>query len=429
MSDNLTPISLSRCLLRQSLRVLLGLVMLVLLWGCGTVPGLQEESAADYIRVPFVRALLEETSGDAHLSSDNSYAIECLVGKTQEVFYSSQPVTVRNVREALTVFNYRNDIIREGLQEVNIIPRGSGSRVRLGDKRYRGILRVLPRGEVVRIINIVYMEDYLRGVVPPEIGQRIKEEIEAVKAQAVAARTYAMAHLKQYEGEPYDIKSSIMDQVYQGCGVEDKLVNKAVDETNGRVIMYHDALINAYYHSTCGGRTDNIEDVWDRKEEPYLKSVADDSSEAWSKYFSWKEVFTEQQLRGRIEQYLASDRGRDIRLDPITGITVGQRTAGGRVRTLEIHTSGDTYRFNKDRVRWVIGRTSNPDLILPSSSFDVDIERDPQGRIVSVTFNGHGYGHGVGMCQIGAISHARAGWTCEQILTHYYTDVEIRTLY
>jgi stage II sporulation protein D len=416
-------------MLRYTVRLFVGLMMTVLLWACGTVPGLQEESASDYIRVPFVRALLEETSGDVRLSAEGSYAIECLVGKTQEVFYSSQPVTIRTVRETLTVFNYRNDIIREGLQEVNIIPRGGGNRARLGDKRYRGILRVLPRGEVIRIINIVYMEDYLRGVVPPEIGKRVKEEIEAVKAQAVAARTYAMAHLKQYEGEPYDIKSSIMDQLYQGCEVEDRLVNKAIDETNGRVIMYHDALINAYYHSTCGGRTDNIEDVWDRKEEPYLKSVADDSSEAWSKYYTWKEVFTEQQLRGRIEQYLASDRGRDIRLSPITGITIGERTAGGRARTLQIHTSDDIYRFNKDRIRWVIGRTSNPDLILPSSRFDVDIERDPQGNVLGVIFNGHGYGHGVGMCQVGAISHARAGWTCEQILAHYYTDVEIRSLY
>jgi stage II sporulation protein D len=418
-----------RRILRLTLRMTTGLLLLVLLWSCATVPGLQEESTSNYIRVPFVRALLQDSGTQIALSAENSFAIECLVAGTQEVFYASQPVTVSNVSGKLAVRNFRNDPIREGLAEVNIIPRGAGNRCRVGAKTYRGILKVLPHGDVCRVVNIVYMEDYLRGVVPPEIGPREDHEIEAVKAQAVAARTYAMAHLRQYAGEPYDIKASIMDQVYEGASVETKLVNKAVDQTLGRVIMYHDDLINAYYHSTCGGRTDNIEDVWDRQELPYLKSVEDGRACSWSKYYTWKEYFSEQQLRGRIEQYLASDRGRDLRIGPITNVTVGERTAGGRIRTLLVQTATDVYRFHKDRIRWVIGRTSNPDLILPSARFDVEIQRDGAGNLTGVTFQGHGYGHGVGMCQCGAIGHAREGWTFEQILTHYYSNVELRKLY
>ena len=94
-----------------------------------------------------------------------------------------------------------------------------------------------------------------------------------------------------------------------------------------------------------------------------------------------------------------------------------------------VHTENDVYRFQKDRIRWVVGRTSNPDLILPSDRFEVDITRNRDGVVTSVTFRGSGYGHGVGMCQCGAIGKAREGWTYDQILSHYYTGIEIRKLY
>jgi stage II sporulation protein D len=411
------------------LRLFTGLLLLILIWSCATVPGLQEESVGSVIRIPFVRVLIDESSDNIVVSADHAFAIECLNRGEQEIYYSGKPVSITNDRQWLSVYDDRGYPIRERIEEVNIIPRGGGNRVRLGENRYRGILRIIPRGEVVRTINIVYMEDYLRGVVPPEIGERTEEELEAVKAQAVAARTYAMAHLKQYDGEPYDIKSSIMDQLYHGVGVENKLVNEGINETSGRVIMHHDKLINAYYHSTCGGRTDDIADVWDKKEVPYLKSVEDGAACSWSKYYTWREVFTERQLRGRMEQYLASDRGRDLRIGPITDVIIGERSAGGRIAKLMIRTDNDIYSFYKDRIRWVIGRTSNPDLILPSDRFDVDIERDSNQNIVRVTFRGQGYGHGVGMCQCGAIGHARKGWLYSDILTHYYTGVEVRKLY
>jgi len=414
---------------RLLVRLLSGLILLVLVWSCGTVPGLQEESVTSFIRVPFVRVLLAESSEDFKIGSEGSFAIECLRDGHQEVFYSSQPATIQCVGYRLTVRNHQGDIVRQALDEVNIIPRGAGNRVKFDKRRYRGILRLLPRGEIVRVINIVYMEDYLRGVVPPEIGARTEYELEAVKAQAVAARTYAMAHLKQYEGEPYDMKSSIMDQLYDGASGENKLANKAIDQTAGRVMMYQDELINAYFHSTCGGRTDDIADVWDRKDVPYLKSVDDQAACSWSKYYNWKETFTEQQLRGRIEQYLASDRGRDLRIGRITDVSIVGITAGGRVRKLLVRTDLDVFRFQKDRIRWVIGRTSNPDLILPSDRFDLDIERDSGQNIVQVTFQGQGYGHGVGMCQCGAIGHSRNGWSCDSILTHYYAAIDIKKLY
>lgn len=410
-------------------RIGTAVLVVALVFSCATVPLLRDESSSNVMRVPFVRVLLDESQTEVTIGSDRQFAIECLQGGQQEIYYSNQPVTIINHRRTLTVEDKNNTPLREGLDEVNIIPRGPGNRLQLDRYRYRGIMKLLPTGQTVQLINIVYMEDYLRGVVPPEIGKRTDTEIEAVKAQAVAARTYALAHLQQYPAEEYDMKSSIMDQIYQGMTVENRLTNRSIDATAGQAITFDEQFINAYYHSTCGGMTDDIGSVWDRKETPYLKAVEDSGACSWSKYYTWREVFTERQLRGRIEQYLSSDRGRDMVIGRITGVESSERTPGGRVMTLIVKTARDSYRFKKDRIRWVLGRTSNPDLILPSDRFDVVIGRDASGQLESVTFKGRGYGHGVGLCQCGAIGLARQGWSFEEILKHYFTGVDIKKTY
>lgn len=405
------------------------LCLMILVWSCATVPGLKEEASGSFMRVPFVRVLLDENKPQATISAEGSFAIECLSLGEQAVYYTARPIAVKNDGRYLRVENYKGMDIQSGLDEVNIIPRGNNNRIILDGKRYRGILKIIPRAQTMQLINILYIEDYLKGVVPPEIGQRSEDEIEAVKAQAVAARTYAMAHLQQYAAEVFDMKASIVDQVYEGADAEMKLVNKGIDQTSGRVLFYQDDYANAYYHSTCGGLTDDISSVWDRPDIPYLKAVSDDGACSWSKYFKWKEVFTEEQLRGRIEQYLSSDRGRDLRVGRIRDLQITERTPGGRVSNLVVRTEYDLFKFQKDRIRWVVGRTSNPDLILPSDRFDIEMERDASGDLVRVIFSGSGYGHGVGMCQCGAIGLSRSGWNFEQILTHYYSGVEIKKLY
>ena len=402
---------------------------MALVWSCARIPGLQEEKNGEYIRLPFVRVLLEDNNSEITVSAQESFAIECLKDGTQSIYYSAQPVKIINQGNFIKVINYKNNIIAEHLNEINILPRGTNNRLKVISKTFRGILKFLPEGGNVRLINIVYMEDYLRGVVPPELGKRKESEIEAVKAQAIAARTYAMAHLKQYGNQPYDMKSSIIDQVYDGASVELDIVNKALDATAGQVLYYQDKYVNAYYHSTCGGMTDNIEKVWDRKESPYLKAAKDGDACSWSKYFRWEEHFTEQQLRSRMEQYLSSDRGKDLRIAKIKDIKILDRTPGGRVGKMKVTTENNIYTFKKDRIRWVLGRTSNPDLILPSDNFDLHITRYNDGSVKAVTFSGKGYGHGVGMCQCGAIGLSRKGWTSANILKKYYTDVEIKKIY
>jgi stage II sporulation protein D (peptidoglycan lytic transglycosylase) len=421
--------SFFKTLIKLSARFGTALCLMITIWSCATVPGLKDEEPGSFIRVPFVRVLLDESSQVAKISAEKAFAVECLALGQQNVYYSNQPVEVTSHGKLLSVKNHNGLEIQGNVDEVNIIPRGSDNRIKVNGKPYRGITQILPYGLNVQIINIVYMEDYLKGVVPPEIGNRADNEVEAVKAQAVAARTYAMAHLQQYSAEQYDLKSSIYDQVYEGASVENKLINKAILATAGNVISYEDKLIEAYYHSTCGGMTDDIAHVWDRKSIPYLKAVKDDGACSWSKYYSWQEHFTEKQLRGRIEQYLSSDRGRDFLIGKITNVTISERSPGGRVARLLIHTERDVYRFYRDRIRWVIGRTSNPDLILPSDNFDVIISRNNNKDITNVVFKGSGYGHGVGMCQCGAIGLARQGVLFKDILEKYYAGALVKKLY
>lgn len=388
-----------------------------------------DESFPTALRIPFVRVLLTDKSDRYEISADQSFAIECLDNGEQTVFYSVVPVTVRLFPRGLEVRSERDELIATGLDEVSIIPRGSQNRFELEGKRYRGLLSLSGSGSVIRAVNTLYIEEYLRGVVPSEIGDRTQDELEAVKAQAVAARTYAMAHLGQYDGEPYDLKATVADQVYDGADSEVDMVSYAIDQTVGVVASYQDALIDAYYHSTCGGTTDDIQDVWEKPARPYLRGVADDSSCSWSKYFRWTERFTEPQLRSRLEQFLSSDRGRELRIGQLADLQIGERTPGGRIERLSVRTEDDTYRFFKDRIRWAIGRSGSSSLILPSAKFDIELGRGESGQLNDIVLHGSGYGHGVGMCQCGAIGRSRDGWTYDMILKHYYTDIELKRLF
>lgn len=148
------------------------------------------------------------------------------------------------------------------------------ARVAINGTIYRGSLRVQVNARgTLNVINRVDIEEYLYGVVPAEMGPRRYDAIEALKAQAVAARTYAFAHRGQFESEGYDLCATMKCQVYSGIGVEDPLSNAAVDATRGLVLAYEGRYADALFVSTCGGRTENVENVFGEEAVPYLVSV------------------------------------------------------------------------------------------------------------------------------------------------------------
>jgi stage II sporulation protein D len=274
--------------------------------------------------------------------------------------------------------------------------------LRFDGKSYRG--RLLIKGE--RVINIVNVEDYLKGVVPCEMGNT---HFEALKAQAVAARSYAISKLNQYED--YDLLPSEGDQVYGGIGSENSLATKAVAETYGLVLIHKGKVIDARYSSTCGGRTANSADTWGVSY-PYLKSVRDKFC-VISPYYSWEKVVNKNALFENIRKYLSNIFDEDVK--SIVSIRILEKDKSGKVKTMEVKTKNGTYKVSGDNIRKM--------LDVKSRSFKLKISEN------NVVIEGRGFGHGVGMCQWGAIGMAMEGWDFQKILKHFYKGVHLKKIY
>lgn len=303
---------------------------------------------------------------------------------------------------------------------------GRGAFVTVNGKRYRGEVWVIPSGaHSVTVVNRLYLEDYLRGVVPLEIGHRASGEEAAVAAQAVAARSYAYTHLAGRE-RPYDMLATVLDQVYGGVDAETPMSDAAVAATEGLVLQYHGRVVNAPYHSTCGGRTAAASEVWrGEADEPYLVSVSDRIPGTDRYYcdiaprFRWTQTFTAGALARVLERYL--DRYARVRSGGpgrVEKVEVRGRTPSGRVRALVITTDRGEYTLRGNDIRFVLRSPGGE--ILNSTYFSVETERGRNGALTQLTVRGNGYGHGIGMCQWGAIGRARAGQDYQTILRAYY---------
>jgi stage II sporulation protein D len=189
----------------------------------------------------------------------------------------------------------------------------------------------------------VDVENYLRGVVPLEVGRGSDEVMEAVKAQAVAARTYTYRKMQENAGSPFDCSATVSDQVYGGVTAESELCNRAIHVTDGEVMVYHDSLIYAYYHSTCGGRTANIEDVWNKSVVAYLRSVDDGDGPYCSQSgsFTWEEEWPMPQFSFIVNKYSREAFPQNPCRGEMRDISIRSKFRCGRIRELCIRTSED----------------------------------------------------------------------------------------
>lgn len=316
-----------------------------------------------------------------------------------------------------------------------LVIRGEGASdfVVVNGKRYRGELIVSRSAAGLLVVNRLHMEDYLRGVVPLEIGKRAPGEEAAVAAQAVAARTYAHVRVTNSTARAYDVVATVQDQVYGGADAETPLADAAVWATRGIVLMYGGRVVNAPYHSTCGGTTAEVSEVWYRsRDEPYLQRVSDrvaDSDRFYcdpSPRFRWTRELRRSTLDAALDRYLeqyVSVRG--ARVGTVRELRVDATTESGRVARLAIHTTRGQYHLRGNDVRFVM-RAPNGE-ILNSTYFSVRSEQDNAGHLARATFEGGGYGHGIGMCQWGAIGRARAGFDFRSILSTYYRGTTLGT--
>lgn len=294
--------------------------------------------------------------------------------------------------------------------------------LRLNGRAYRGELIVQCRLEtaaeplaaigLLSVINVVPLEHYLRGVVPKEIGFLRVDNFEAMKAQAVAARTYAARNLGKWRDQGFDLMASSLDQVYGGADAETTATDRAVRETEDEIMALDGKLIDAFYHSTCGGRTAEPSSIWSGGSRPGLGSVDDTLGDTAacraSRYFTWTELYVRETLAA-----LAA---------PATALYIDilRRDTWGRNLAIRL-TRGDSMEFAEgDTIRRVLRRPEG----VPLRSTWFSIASDTAWLRIS----GRGWGHGVGMCQMGAIARSQSGEGYRSILRTYYPAADVRRL-
>lgn len=313
--------------------------------------------------------------------------------------------------------------------------RAGGGLINVGDKDYRGglILRTAGAGRLTAV-NTLELEQYLLGVVPYEIGRLKSSDIEAVKAQAVAARTYAIGNMGSRDALGFDFYATVADQVYGGTSGEDSVASRAVRETQGEIITHAGQPIIAYYSSTCGGHTADANESWPwRTPQPYLKGRrdADGNGEAYCKTsnrFRWNVSWSGDSLRTILQQTLGQRFGNPaFRINRVQDIRITGTSRSGRAEAVEIIADGAKHRVPADSIRWVLRPTVAGSL---NSSFIQDMKATQKnGEVTRLDVRGGGWGHGVGMCQVGAIGRARAGQSYRQIVETYYSDTDLLRLY
>ena len=207
-----------------------------------------------------------------------------------------------------------------------------------------------------------------------------------------------------------------------------QVTDRAVRETQGQVMLYDGQLVQAYYSSTCGGHTSAIEDVWLREPIPYLEGVRDAPREesSWcreSPHFRWTVAWSAKELGEVVRQYLPAevDPGLGPReVGTLTGLRVLEYDRSGRVHRLQVQTDRGEWVVWGDRVRWLLRPVRGRFPSLRSALFRLEEYRDDEGDLIGVRLQGGGFGHGIGLCQTGALAMARAGNSARRILGHYY---------
>ena len=279
------------------------------------------------------------------------------------------------------------------------------------NKSYRGALRLLPRKGGLHLINRVTAEEYLQGVVPEEMPA--EWNAEAVKAQAVAARTYALRQRKRHGKEGFDVCASTHCQQYGGVAVERAAANQAIKTTQGMVLQSNGALVDALFHTDSGGMTENSEDVWGSRID-CLRAAKELRTET----YPWEKNITAAQLSG-----LLAKRGKNIgelkkiELSPIRiGKASQDRTVSGRVKAVTFVGKSGKASMTGNDLRSMLG--------LKSTLFSMTLNRNV------VFIKGYGWGHGLGMSQHGAKAYADSEhWDYKKILQHYYQGAELKKLY
>jgi stage II sporulation protein D len=291
-----------------------------------------------------------------------------------------------------------------------------GTLVGLNNTWYRGSINLTPTARGITVVNEVPLEQYLYSVVPSEMPS--SWPLEALKSQAVAARTYAISSLGSYRSKGYDVVATTASQVYLGVKSESNLSTQAVTQTNGEILTHAGKAIHAYFHSCSGGQTESGADLW--APFAYLRSVAD-YDQASPKHV-WHTEMSQSEMKSKLANL-------GVRVGDVLALSTVKRTSSGRVKTLQV--------WGKEGQKLVDGAKARVAFGLNSTFFNVgaidargELQKKPSADSVPTTFQfaGRGWGHGLGMSQWGARQLALNGYAHRDILNHYYPSTQLGPL-
>lgn len=354
-------------------------------------------------------------------SNDNNTAVRVLLDKAipkgsmhsllYSSFYRSQPArgwirAERNIEVALGPSQQAPILVNSNpIQDPFVFVRGGrnpSDKISFQGRLFRGALKwTRNKDRVFSVVNYLSIEDYLLGTLGSEMSP--SWELEALKAQAVASRTYALYMIEHPKNSEFDLEKTTQDQVYGGVESEHPRVTEAVKATAGEVLLFQDQPIKAFFHSRCGGSTETPGFVWNHQQGYPQKKVS--CPYCLQNPFSWQTLVRVDELL----RWTGLDFGRTFKIEP------GTRGPSGRLASLKLMSGDQRATIDTDTLRSHLGYTR-----LKSAKF----EWRQDGDLIS--FQGVGNGHGVGMCQWGARHLAQTGKTYREILAHYYPGATLK---
>jgi len=304
--------------------------------------------------------------------------------------FASENIRVLILNEVYTSIPSKNERMEKiGTLNGDMLVMGTG---------YGGTIDIWKGNGGRYLVNELPLEEYVKDVVAAEVSP--DWDMEALKVQAVISRTYALYQKRMNGNSLYHLASSVLHQVYKGKNPDTRIAY-AVSQTSGEVLTFNNVPIEAFYHSTCGGTTENAEEVFG-KSYPYLKAV--ESSCDLSPYSSWERKITVEELESA------------LKIQGIREVRIKSFTSTKRVKQLSIRTPAKTIAVNAADLRKALGWSR-----LPSTKFKISRHGE------SILFEGQGYGHGVGLCQWGALKMAQDGKNYREILSFFYPGAAIQS--
>ncbi len=311
-----------------------------------------------------------------------------------------EPMTVRAIPAGLAL---GNEVVP--VMGVRIEPESNGT-IKLNGKRLRGTIEIIRQNNLtLLVVNHVALEDYLRGVLSKEAPDYWP--MEALKAIAIAARTYAVYQSFLKDQLDYDVTGDVMSQDYGGKTAEKAATTHAVKATQGWIVMYNGQLFPTFYHSTCGGMTEHARVMGKFDLEPLRGGIACSFCSA-SPFFHWQRRLTKADVGWALRQ------SRYGTIGTVTNLQVTKRTETGRAQEIAMSGTLRTVRMSGYDFRALFGFDR-----IRSPLFSVIPEGD------AFVLDGHGWGHGVGLCQWGAAELARRGFSAAEILAFYYPHAQL----